>query len=108
MFQFPQTATLWTKSTNDGFGGTSFGSPSSLAVRWEDERVRFIDADGQETVSRALVWFKDADAVLEGDFLYLGTSTSTTPQSLTGAHEVRRVEVTPSLSANEYERIAYL
>lgn len=70
--------------------------------------MRFIDADGQETVSRALVWFKDADAVLEGDFLYLGTSTSTTPQSLTGAHEVRRVEVTPSLSANEYERIAYL
>lgn len=108
MREYPQTVTLWKKGANDGFGGTLFSSPTSLDVRWEHSMEKITDANGEEAISNAHVWFKEDGAVNRGDFLYEGISTATDPQDLNGAYEVRHIEKTPGISGNEIERIAYL
>ena len=97
-----QTITYWSPSTPDGFGGKSFGSPTTLNGRWEDKVVEFVDPEGRESVSQAIV-YTDTDVSL-GGFLYNGTSTASDPNSVDGAREIRNFSKTPNLKANQFER----
>lgn len=103
---FPQTATYWAISGNDGFGGMTFSSPTTLSVRWQDVSERFIDEAGAEKVSRAKVFLQE-DVTL-GSYLYLGTSTESSPYDVSGAYEVRSFFKIPSLDGVEFERKAML
>lgn len=96
-----QSATRWVPSETLN----SWGKPSSFSrtvlspgngVRWDETRERFIDREGRDTFSSAIV-FLNQD-VSEGDYLYLGIATAGDPASFTGAYIVRRFESTPSLA----------
>ena len=98
-----QTATYWAPGGNDGFGGTIFGVPTPLKVRWEDKTTLFVNTSGKEERARARIYIKDTDISL-GGYIFLGTSTSTAPESVTGAFEVKDFRKTPNMRATEFER----
>lgn len=91
-----QEATYWPPGVNDGFGGTSFGSPVSVNVRWQDDNSLYRDATGREFVARAVVYV-DTVVALQG-FLALGDWTySGNPRQVEGAHEIRSIKKSPHL-----------
>jgi len=107
-----QTAVYWGDPTNDGYGGQTFGSkyPEEINCRWEDHREVFTDAQGNELVSRAVVYVtEDVD---EEGWLYLGDLDSTIdedPKNVDGAYKIRRFDKSPALgSTNEFLRKVYL
>lgn len=91
-----QTATYWGPGASDGYGGASHPDPVQIMCRWEDNNERVRDADGNEFVSRSVV-YPDQDVERMG-WLYLGTSIESDPRNQAGAYEVRQVRVMPDLS----------
>lgn len=101
-----QTATYWSPSTPDGFGGKTYGTATALTVRWEDKIELFIDKDGREAQSSAQV-FVGSDVAVEG-YLYLGASSAADPRTVAGSREIRAFEKIPNLKASEFLRRAFL
>ncbi len=92
-----QTATYWPPTSNDGFGGKTFGSPVIITCRWQDKSELFRDHSGQEVRSSAVVY---SDRVLEErGFLALGSFKDAAP--VVGSREIRSVGATPSLNADQ-------
>lgn len=90
-----QRATYWSPDTTDRFtayGDPNFETPDRIDVRWEDRQELFINSEGDQMHSKAIVWSLDAIAV--GGYLYRGESTTAAPESVTGADQIRRVEIT--------------
>lgn len=101
-----QTVTYWSPGGNDGFGGVSYGTPVNIKGRWQDVAELFIDASGNEVVSKAKVWI-DTDVVNKG-YLYLGESTAADPETVSDAREIRQFGKIPNLRATEFERLVRL
>lgn len=83
-----ETVTYWAPPTHDVYNDDTFTTPTTMKARWQDRKEEFIDWRGEVTLSNALVFL--AEEVLEGGYLYFGTSSSTTPKSLEGAYPIRR------------------
>jgi len=103
---FPQTATYWALSGNDGYGGRTFSTPATVSVFWQDVNQKYMDESGEEKVSTSKV-FLEQDVTV-GSYLYLGTSTETSPYDVDGAYEIKSFSKIPSLDASEFERKALL
>ena len=101
-----QDVTYWAPAVPDGFGGRTFAVPVALKGRWEDRTTLFIDADGQEAVSRSRVYLS-ADVAING-YLFLGTSTVADPTTLENTEMIKDFRKTPDLRARSYERRALL
>lgn len=108
--QLNQTAVYWGTPVADGWGGRSFASGIEIAVRWEHKAQAFVDALGQETVSRAVV-YADQDFDI-GGYLYLGEladlSSAPDPKDSSSAYEIRQFEKTPDLGGTRFIRRALL
>ena len=100
-----QDITHWT-ATPDGYGGFTFGSPSTQKGRWVNRNVLFNDAAGEEVVSNSIVNL--SLDVAEGDYLYEGKSTEADPTTLDGAARVRRFNKFPDLRKLNTVRKAFL
>jgi len=103
---FVHTATYWTQGMPDGFGGYSWGSPIEYSVRWEDRNEKFIDEEGVEKLSQAVVYTNQDLAV--GDYLYKGSSAASDPTTLTDAYPINQTAVTPSVDGSQSLVKAYL
>ncbi len=105
---FNQTATLWDFNALDRSGEPSFSSasPRTISVRWEDRTVLFINADGEEERSRAVIFL--AEDVTINDWLYLGTSAEENPWDRPGAFKVKEFKKTPDLAGLTFERRALI
>ncbi len=101
-----QEVTHW-GTTPDGFGGFAFTTPTALNGRWQKSR-EVIDrfGSGQENVSMAQV-FIDTD-IVEGDYLFEGTSVVVDPSTLDGAFQVKKYEAITDLRNIEVTRKAWL
>ena len=84
-----QTATRWTVTPN-GYGGDTFGTPTTLKCRWEERNETFIGpVDRREHISQSVV-FTDTDLAV-GDYLCLGDKTATAdPTSIPEADKVQK------------------
>ena len=102
-----QTATHWELKNAADTPYNEYGDPSfksaapqlltpdeNNGVRWEEKTIQFINSQGLEDHSRAIVRSSTVEFQV-GDYLYLGTSTSTNPETVTGADKVRKVEKCP-------------
>lgn len=97
-----QKATLWTKSGLDAAGDPSWNSPVMLFVRWEVKEELVTNADGTQRKGTGVVWLdRDADF---GDMLYLGTSSSASPNDVDGAERVISFTKIPSVDGLNFER----
>lgn len=100
-----QDITYWTTSS-DGFGGSTYGAPQSLKGRWEERNDVFRTPNGQEKVSKAVVYL-DTDVEING-YLYLGVSVASDPTTVSGATLIEGFRKIPNLGAVRFERKAYL
>ncbi len=99
-----QVATYWKPAAApyDSYGDSSFIAPVILhprdnkGVRWENKSIKFVRPNGDEDVSRALVWSSTTQFVV-GGYLYLGASTATDPETVTGAFQILTVGFVPSV-----------
>lgn len=101
-----QDITYWPPGSPDGFGGVSYGTPAARLGRWEDKSDLFIDTDGQEVRSIAIVYLKE-DVSLQG-YLFLGTSTASNPTLINRAFEIRAFSKIPNLQGKLFERMVTL
>lgn len=106
-----QTLCYWGSPVPDGYGGSTFAGAVELSCRWEDKQELFVNPQGKEVLSQAVVYVsQDVDI---GGYLYLGEesdldSDHTNPQIISGAREIRQFGKLPNLRATEYLRTAWL
>ena len=109
-----QPAWLWDNPIADGRGHYTYDSPVHILVRWEESREKFLNAAGEEVLSRALVYV--GQDVKEGAMLMLDAnfedSSGTVPRDPTAvgaeAWPVRGFSKIPTLKADGFLRTAYL
>ena len=106
------TAVYWGSPVSDGEGGRTFDNPVELAVRWEERHDLFMDAQGQEQQSSAVVFV--AQDVVVGGYLFLGdlddlsSAEEGDPLNVDGAYEIRQFDKIPDLKATSFLRRAWL
>lgn len=107
-----QTAVYWANPANDGYGGRTFDEAIEISVRWEEKQELFIDSNGQEVRSNAVVYVsQDLDM---GGYLYLGeqsdlsSAENADPLIIDAAHEIRGWSKIPGCRAGNYMRKAWL
>lgn len=113
-----QTAVYWPNPAPDGWGGKSFDEAEELdpaednGVRWVQRQELFIDAQGQEQRSNAVVHVaQDVDL---GGYLYLGTlddlssAEEADPLDVSGAYEIRNFEKYPDRRGTRFVRKVWL
>ena len=97
---YRQTITVWVSGgARDRFGRVSAMPPREIKGRWEQRGDLFIDAEGNQVVSAAVVYVKEPFAT--GDYVFLGSSAETDPKMIGSAFIIRAVSRTPSLSGRE-------
>ena len=107
-----QTAVVWPTPTKDVFGKLSYGTPVEISVRWEYKRELFLNAEGKEELSMAVVW-TERDMTLE-EYLYLGnlsdlsTAEKADPQLEDQAFPIKAYSKIPNVNATDFERKVWL
>lgn len=101
-----QDVTYWSPSSFDKFGNQIWAAPSAIKGRWEDRTELFIQDTGEEVRSKALVYI-DSDVEV-GGYLFLGSSISADPSTVTGSREIVDFRKIPNLNADFFERRALL
>lgn len=107
-----QTAVYWSTPASDGYGGRTYAEPVEISARWEQKQELFIDANGQEVRSNAIV-FVSADLDL-GGLLWLGTLAALDsteedfPETIAEAREIRSIEKIPDRSGAGFARRVWL
>ena len=98
-----QKATYWAPGLPDPYGRVTFEAlPVEIDVRWEDSAELFRDAQGNEAVSRAVIYTLTQLAVT--GWVQLGNAavgTLSDPRVLEGAQEIRQIGTSPSLRATQ-------
>ena len=101
-----QKATYWAVGSVDSSGDPTFATPVGVKVRWEQRTVVFTTPTGEERSSTDVVFVKQD--MVEGDFLFLGTSTVADPTTVLAAKEIQGFSKLPQLVGSEFERRALL
>ena len=100
--KFLQKATYWAKAGVDGYGRITFVPPEILDVRWEDRREVFLNSEGEEALSRSIVYC-NKDLSDEG-VLFLGESPSLNPlEEEDKAYKIKSISRIPNLLNTKME-----
>lgn len=101
-----QTATYWGPPTPDVYSEGTYPAPVQISCRWEDRADLFVDRDGQERQSAAVV-YPDQELSTDG-WLVLGTSAESDPHDAEGAFQIKATRNIPSLDNTLYELKVWL
>lgn len=102
-----QTITYWAFDSGiNAWSDESFDTPVTLSGRWEDTVIRYMDLEGNEVVSDAIVYLNQD--VTERGFLYLGESSASDPKEVQGAYPIRKYQKVPTFRLGDFIRKAYL
>ena len=110
--QLNQTAVYWSNPQSDGYGGRTFDDAVEISVRWQDRQEKFIDMQGHEQVSRAVVY--TSIDVTVGGYLYLGeladlsSAEEGDPFAISTAYEIRAFSKSPDIGADKFARKVWL
>jgi len=109
-----QTVLYWEKAASTGFG-FNYSDAVEILGRWQDKQELFVDAQGRERRSIAVVYLnRDVNV---GDYLYLGeledlgdssSALDISDPSAVESYEVKAFKKTPNLRATAWERKAWL
>jgi len=92
--QLNQYATLFERTGVNGYGEPSYSAGTTIRCRWQDVAENLIDSQGQEFVSRAVIYL--GQQAKEGDRIAYGASASFADSS-----EIKSISSSPSLDARE-------
>ena len=101
-----QTATYWGTPAKNGYGGHTFATPTTIDCRWEERTEVFLDEQGKEQKSTAVVYVGE-DLDVDG-WLYLGTSTESDPSDVDGAYPIKVFRKVPNIKGTKFEGRAIL
>ena len=107
-----QTAVYWAPAASDEYGNSTHETGEEITVRWEDRVDLFVNAQGEDEHSQAVVY--GTDLVVVDGYLYLGTLASLTAQQqldptiVRGAYRVRQSKLSPSVGATQSLRKTWL
>lgn len=105
-----QDAVYWPISSVDNYGQPVLGTPVQIRCRWEDRNEEFVDVNGTQLLSSAVVYV-DRD-VVPGGVLMLGTLADITdadnPKENDNAYEIRRFDNLPDIRAKEFLKTAWM
>lgn len=90
-----QDATYWGPVVNDGYGGGTYPVPVPIKCRWQDTVKKFMDSNGAERISQAIVYPNQAVEI--GGWLFEGASVAADPTVITGAIQIKNVRTTPDM-----------
>lgn len=107
-----QTAVYWGSPTPSGRGGNTYDDAEERTVRWEDKQELFINAQGKQELSRAVIYDGENDYDV-GGYLYLGAesgldSNHENPEIIDGAYKIKAVSKTSSIDSTEFLRKIWL
>lgn len=98
-----QDITYWELSSIDGWNKPTFeSSPEYIKGRWEDKAELYLDKEGQEKISNAIVYL-DQDVEL-GGYLYLGTSLELDPTLVDNAYEIKYIHKVSDIKGTTFLR----
>lgn len=80
----------------DEFGDPILTLPHLITGRYEDKTERFLNKKGDQDMSNAIVYTQTAVEV--GGYIYHGESYDSDPESVSGTHQIRRVDKCPDIS----------
>ena len=102
-------AILWRRTGMDAYGKDTFDSPVPVFVRWQRISELFVDKQGREKRSRAIVYFSAGANVNEGDRVMAGNTyepqSSDVPQT---AWPVDVIQDAKALDGSVVQQKAYL
>ena len=99
-----QKITNWTV-TEDGYGGFTYGTPSTIDGRWEGKNIVFRSAKGEEETSDAVVYLSTDVEV--GSYLFEGATVVADPTTI-NAFRVRQFNKIADLRNVRYQRKAFV
>lgn len=98
-----QTVVYWETDSTDVFGNTSWEAGIEIKARWEEQAEDVLNADGENVVSKAVVYVDgDQDIVMDG-VMFLGVKSSLTtaqipdPDRVANAYRIIAVRNSPEL-----------
>lgn len=100
------TATYWGPPVVDEWGDQTYPSPATVSCHWEERTEAFIDSQGSQQHSRAVV-FVDTNIQPKG-FLYSAASTAMNPRNVPTADLIRRVDKVRALKGSDTVFVAFL
>lgn len=108
-----QDAVHWAAGPPDKTGKPTVGHPTAVVVRWEDKHEKFMNPEGEEVVSNAVVYVPEVSngvEMHEGDYLWLGVigNEPENPVIDKDAHQIRKFEKLPDIEGEEFLRTAIL
>ena len=99
-----QIAVYWGNPQDNRYGGFTYDAPIEVACRWEDMPQVMLDKEGEQDLSRAVVYLCiDVDT---NGLLYLGRLTDIQGSggidfnNIQGIHQIRRWRKVPALGSN--------
>ena len=106
-----QIAVYWAPEGHDGFGNHLYDDPVEVAVRWEDRMDLIVNAQGQEIVSKAVI-YPGQTLELEGR-LFLGrledlSGAEKADPQLVHASEIKAVGNVPNVNGTFFLAKAWL
>lgn len=98
-----QNITYWAVSSIDGWNKPTFEStPETIIGRWEDKSELYLDSNGQEKISNAIVYLNQDVEI--GGYLYLGISSEDDPTLVENAREIRYIHKVSDIKGNVFLR----
>ena len=98
--KYKQDITYWAPSGgDDGYGKEILAIPVVFKGRWSDKQETFLNAHGEQVVSRATIHYPPNMTIIEGGWLARGVyrPSDGNPKDIAGAIIVRRTAEIPDL-----------
>jgi hypothetical protein len=107
-----EKAVYWGNPVNDGTGSFTYNPPLEIDCRWEDSNEVTTDKDGNQFISRAVIYLtQDVDEqgmICLNSLENLDSSLDSDPKSVPGAFIIKRFDKSPDLRGTGFLRKAYL
>jgi hypothetical protein len=104
---YTQEATYWGAPVHNNWGGTDYGQPRVIMVRWHEKTERFLNREGQDQLSNAIVFLPEE--IDEFGYLAMGdVSNVAKPEDTDKAFQIQRIEIIPDLRNLNKQIMAYL
>lgn len=87
--------TYWGPPLKNEFGDRTYPSPATLSCHWEEKAQLFIDRNGVQSHSHAIV-LVESEVEIDGR-LFFGESEEDNPDNETGSDTIRMVERVPTI-----------
>lgn len=107
-----QVCSYWAAPSYSSAGAITYAQPIDLKCRWEDTQIKYTTAQGEEKISRSVVYVgQDLDLggwLALGTVAALSTEQKNNPALVDGAGRIQNFSKVPNMKAKEFLRKATL